>query len=69
MWVAENLFLPLMCMFTLVNSGLRKISSDKMILNCVIINKLRCHLSFVTFAFTLNSAWFYRILNIEKRHG
>ena len=58
MWVAEKLFLPIMCVFTLVNSDLRKILSDKVTLNCLIINKLRCHLSFVTFAITLSSAWF-----------
>ena len=58
MWVAEKLFLPIMCVFTLVNSDLRKILSDKVTLNCVIINNLRCHLSFVTFAITLSSAWF-----------
>ena len=38
--------------FTLVNIELRNISSDKMTLKCLIIKILRCHLSFVTFAFT-----------------
>ena len=41
-------------MFTLVNSVLRKISSDKVTLKLLIINDIRCHLSFVTFAFTLS---------------
>ena len=40
--------------FTLVNAELRNISSDKMTLKYLIINILRCHLSFVTFAFTLS---------------
>ena len=41
-------------MFTLVDSVLRKISSDKVTLKLLIINDIRCHLSFVTFAFTLS---------------
>ena len=40
--------------FTLINSELRNISSDKMTLKCLIIIILKCHLSFVTFAFTLS---------------
>lgn len=38
--------------FTFVNSDLRNISSDKVTPNFLIIKKLRCHLSFVTFRFT-----------------
>ena len=41
-------------MFTLVNSVLIKISSDKVTPKLLIINDIRCHLSFVTFAFTLS---------------
>ena len=43
-----------MLTFTLVNSELRNISNDKVTLNCLITNILRCHLSFVIFAFTLS---------------
>ena len=47
--------------FTLINSELRIISNDKITLKYLIINYLRCHLSFVIFAFTLSFqylAWF-----------
>gem|GEM_PF-5754919 len=40
--------------FTLTNSELRNISSGKITLKCLIIIILKCHLSFVTFAFTLS---------------
>ena len=49
---ARQNFLPLISVFTLVNSELRNFSSDKVILKLLIINDLRCHLSLVTFAFT-----------------
>ena len=41
-------------MFTLVNSELRIFSSDKVTPKLLIINDLMCHLSLVTFAFTLS---------------
>ena len=41
-------------MFTLVNSELRNFSSDKVTPKLLIINNLKCHLSLVTFAFTLS---------------
>ena len=47
-------YYPFILTFTFVNSKLRNISNDKVTLNCLIINILRCHLSFVTFAFTLS---------------
>ena len=50
----KTYFLPLISVFTLVNSELRNFSSDKVTLNLLIINDLRCHLSLVTFAFTLS---------------
>ena len=46
--------LPLILVFTLVNSELKNFSSDKVILKWLIINDLMCHLSLVTFAFTLS---------------
>ena len=64
----EPYFLPLISVFTLVNSELRNFSSDKVTPKLLIINDLRCHLSLVTFAFTLSFdalrviyARFYRI--------
>ncbi len=56
-------------MFTFVNSELRNFSSDKVTHKLLIINDLRCHLSLVTFAFTLSFdvlclffwVWFYWI--------
>ncbi len=50
----KTYLLPLISVFTLVNSKLRNISNDKMTLNYLIINHFRCHLSFVIFAFTLS---------------
>ncbi len=38
--------------FTFVNFDLRNILNDKVTHNFLIIKKLRCHLSFVTFRFT-----------------
>ena len=58
MWLAEKLFFYLLCACLHLLTRIKKISSDKVTLNCVNINNLRCHLSFVTFAFTLSSAWF-----------
>ena len=46
--------LPLISVFTLVNSELRNFSSDKVTLKLLIINDLRCHLSLITFAFALS---------------
>ena len=45
-------------MFTPINSELRNFSSDKMTLNFLIIKYLKCHLSFVIFAFTLRMQQF-----------
>ena len=50
----KTYFLPFISVFTLVNSELRNFSSDKVIPKLLIINDLRCHLSLVTFAFTLS---------------
>ena len=50
----KTYFLPLISVFTLVNSELRNFSSDKVIYELLIVNDLRCHLSLVTFAFTLS---------------
>ena len=41
----KTYFLPLISVFTLVNSELRNFSSDKVTPNLLIINDLRCHLS------------------------
>ena len=46
--------LPLILVFTLVNSELKNFSSDKVTLKWLIINDLMCHLSLVTFAFILS---------------
>ena len=54
-----------MCVFTLVNSDLRNISSDKVTLKYLIIMCLRCHLSFVIFAFTLSLQQFAPCLWVE----
>ena len=54
-------FIPIISVFTLVNSELRNISNDQITIKYLIINYLRCHLSFVIFAFTPSSqylAWF-----------
>ena len=50
----KTYFFPLISVFTLVNSELRNFSSDKVISKLLIVNDLRCHLSLVTFAFTLS---------------
>ena len=50
----KTYFFPLISVFTLVNSELRNFSSDKVTPKLLIINDLRCHLSLVTFAFTLS---------------
>ena len=55
--------------FTLVNSELRNISSDKIALKCLIINILRCQLSFVTFAFTLSFNVLYAFFMQKKFVG
>ena len=41
----KTYFLPLISVFTLVNSELRNFSSDKVTPKLLIINDLRCHLS------------------------
>ena len=54
-------FIPIISVFTLVNSELRNISNDQMTLKYLILNYLRCHLSFVIFAFILSCqylVWF-----------
>ena len=50
----KTYFFPFISVFTLVNSELRNFSSDKVTPKLLIINYLRCHLSLVTFAFTLS---------------
>ena len=50
----KTFFLPLISVFTLVNSDLRNISNDQMTAKVLIINVLSSHLSFVIFAFTLS---------------
>ena len=52
-------------MFTPINSELRNFSSDKMTLKFLIFKYLKCHLSFVTFAFTLRMQQFASCLWIE----
>ena len=42
----KTCFLPLISAFTFVNTELRNISNDQMTLKYLIINYLRCHLSF-----------------------
>ena len=61
----KTYILPLISVFTLVNSELRNISNDKMTLNCLIIKCLRCHLSFVIFAFTQSLLVFALCLWVE----
>ena len=54
-------FIPIISVFTLVNSELRNISNDQMTLKYLILNYLRCLLSFVIFAFILSCqylVWF-----------
>ena len=65
----KTYFLPLISVFTLVNSELRNFSSDKVTLKLLIINKLRCHLSLVTFAITLSLLHFCPCLWVEVLHG
>ena len=50
----KTYFLPLISVFTLVNSKLRNISNDKMTPNCLIINHFRYHLSFVICHFRIH---------------
>ena len=57
--------LPLILVFTLVNSELKNFSSDKVTLKWLIINDLMCHLSLVTFAFTLSFLHFALCLWVE----
>ena len=65
----KTYFLPLISVFTLVNSELRNFSSDKVTLKLLIINNLRCHLSLVTFAITLSLLHFCPCLWVEVLHG
>ena len=58
----KTYFLPLISVFTLVNSELRNFSSDKVTPKLLIINNLRCHLSLVTFAFTLSFMYYISFL-------
>ena len=51
-------FLTLILIFTPINSELRNFSSDKITLKVLIIKYLKCHLSFVIFAFTLRMQQF-----------
>ena len=55
-------FLPLTLTFTLVNSELKNFSSDKMTFKWLIIKHSWCHLSLVTFAFTLSLLQFSRAI-------
>ena len=65
----KTYFLPLISVFTLVNSELRNFSSDKVTLKLLIINNLWCHLSLVTFAITLSLLQFCSCLWVEVLHG
>ena len=58
----KTYFLPLISIFTLVNSELRNFSSDKMTPKLLIINNSRYHLSLVTFAFTLSFMYYISFL-------
>ena len=58
----KTYFLPFISVFTLINSELKKFSSDKVIPKFLIINDLMCHLSLVTFAFTLSFMYYIRFL-------
>ena len=62
----KTYFLPLISVFTLVNSELRNFSSDKVTLKLLIINDLMYHLSLVTFAFTLSFMYYIRFLCRKK---
>ena len=58
----KTYFLPLISVFTLVNSELRNFSSDKVTPKLLIINDLMYHLSLVTFAFTLSFMYYISFL-------
>jgi len=64
----KTYFLPLIFVFTLVNSELRNFSSDKVTPKLLIINNLKCHLSLVTFAFTLSFDVLY-LFFMQKKIG
>ena len=58
----KTYFLPFISVFTLINSELKNFSSDKVTPKFLIINDLMCHLSLVTFAFTLILMCYMRFL-------
>ena len=58
----KNYFLPFISVFTLINSELRNFSSDKVTHKLLTLNVLMCHLSLVTFAFTLILMCYMRFL-------
>ena len=62
----KTYFLPLISVFTLVNSKLRNIPNDKMTAKTLIINVLSSHLSFVIFAITLSLVVFACDFKQEK---
>ena len=58
----KTYFLPFISVFTLINSELKNFSSGKVTPKFLIINDLMCHLSLVTFAFTLILMCYIRLL-------
>ena len=62
----KNYFLPFISVFTLINSELRNFSSDKVTHKLLTLNDLRCHLSLVTFAFTLSFNVLYAFFMQKK---
>ena len=62
----KTYFLPFISVFTPINSELRNFSSGKVTPKILIINDLTCHLSLVTFAFTLNFDVLYAFFMQKK---
>ena len=62
----KTYFLPFISVFTPINSELRNFSSDKVTPKLLTLNDLRCHLSLVTFAFTLSFNVLYAFFMQKK---
>ena len=65
----KTYFLPFISVFTPINFELRNFSSDKVMPKLLTLNDLRCHLSLVTFAFTLSFNVLYAFFMQKKFVG
>ena len=65
----KTYLLPFISVFTPINSELRNFSSGKVTHKLLTLNDLRCHLSLVTFAFTLSFDVLYAFFMQKKIVG